>query len=448
LKNLDLRSIRRFFFTCAAVGTAAVTAASAFGKNVELTFWTQLTSSAQTKIIQKHVSECAGTLQDLSVKFEAVTLENMYSRLLTALQRGDAPNIMNATEGAVAFLNAKAALIPVTGIVDSLGRQDFRASNLRAVSKNGEIWAVPDWALHQEVWFRKDLFAKAGLQPPKSWNELLSAAKKLTVDSDGDGNIDQYGFAVPMARVQVAPQTFFQIFYSAGGAIFDPKTGKYVFAENKQKAIEALQFMIELYRAASPRASIEWSFNEFRTGFVKGQVQMTNEWGAVVGIAKEQNPAMLENMSVFPFPGPNAETKPTASLGGGYYYLIAKSSEEKVAASKALVTCMFTPSRVAERANSRPIFAIPATKSAFDDPVYTSNDMVKRFRPELELIFNDVMGNWYRYGSEAGLNLLTGQIEASTFVGDAIQNVALGKSSAADAVDIMDRRFRELVGAQ
>ena len=46
-------------------------------------------------------------------------------------------------------------------------------------SKDGQIWGLPDWALHQEVWYRKDLFEQAGLKVPRSWDELLQAAKTL-----------------------------------------------------------------------------------------------------------------------------------------------------------------------------------------------------------------------------------------------------------------------------
>lgn len=449
MKSSFMGILRSRLAAAALAGSAAAVAAPTGAKAVEIDFWTVLTTASQTQVIQKHVNQCVEGMKGVTVKFSSVTLDGQYTRLLTAIQRGEVPNVMNATEGVVAFLNGRGVLSPATGVINALGRDDFRPSSLAAVSKGNDIWAVPDWALHQEVWYRKDLFAKAGLQPPKSWAELLAASKKLTVDTDGNGSIDQYGFAVPMARVQVAPQTFFQIFYSAGGTLLDPKTGKYAFADHKKTAVESLQFMIDLYKAASPPASVEWSYNEFRTGYVKGQVAMTNEWGAVVGIAQEQNPGMLDNMSVFPFPGPSADKKPAASLGGGYYYLVTKASTEKTAASEALVKCMFTPERVAERTNSRPIFAIPATRSAFNHPVYTSNEMVKRFRPELETIFNQVMDTWYRYGSEAGLNLVTGQIEATAFVGAAIQNAALGKMTATEAIDSMDEQFRKLsAGAQ
>jgi ABC-type glycerol-3-phosphate transport system substrate-binding protein len=410
----------------AALAALALAAGLASAQQIELSFWTNLTTASQTNVIQKQVNECIADKPNVKVQFETVPQNVMYTRLITALKRGEAPNVMNTLEGAVAFLQARDGLVPVTDVIDGLGRSDFLASYLNAVSKDGQIWGVPDWALHQEVWYRKDLFAAAGLKPAKSWPELLQVAKKLNQEAK-DGKPAMYGF---------------QVFYSAGGTVFDPKTGAYVFDKQKALAAQSLRFLIDLYKAASPPASIEWGFPEYRTALVKGQVAMTNEWGAVVLIAAEQNPEMLDKISVFPFPGPTADKKPAAALNGGYYYLVGKSTPEKVAASKALLKCMYTVDRVAARANSRPIFAIPATRSAFNSATYQSNPMVKRFKPELDIVFNEVMQNWYRYGMEAGLNQLAGQIEATTFVGDAMQNAALGKISVEAAIDQMDQQFK------
>ena len=407
----------------------------------ELSVWTNLTTVAQATVIQKQVTACAAKQTGVSVKFETVPFGAMYTRLITALRKNEMPNLMNTLEGAVAFVQAKNGLVSVTDLVQSLGKDDFLPSYLAAVSKGGEVWGLPDWALHQEVWYRKDLFAAAGLKVPRSWDELLAAAKALNKPGP-DGKPEVYGFAVPMGRSLVAPQTYFQILYSAGGTIFDPKTAEYVFGDQKEIAVKAMQYMIDLYKAASPPASIEWSWAEYRTAFVKGQVAMTNEWGAVVQMAVEQNPAILNKMDVFPFPGPTADKKPVAALNGGYYYLVGKSSPEKVAASKKVLACLYEPALVAERANSRPIFAIPATKSAFNSDVYQSNAQVKQFKPLIDKIFNEVMPSWYRYGMEAGLHPITGQIEATTFIGDAIQSAALGKITAAAAVDQIDQQLR------
>lgn len=415
----------------------------------EISFWTNLTTASQADVIKAQVDVCSAEQDGLTVNFETVPFGSMYTRLITSMRNGSAPNIMNTLEGAVAFVQAKGGLVPVTDIVDSLGRDDFLASYLGAVAKDGDFWGLPDWALHQAVWYRKDLFAELGVEPPKSWPELLEIAERLTADNDGDGTPEMYGFAVPMSRALVAPQTYFQFFYAAGGTIFDPETGEYVFDKKKDIAVQSLTYMLDLYRKASPPASIEWAWGDFRNGFVQGKVAMTNEWGAVVLIAAEQNPEMLDKMGVFPLPAPDAKDKPAASLNGGYYYLVGKSTPEKEAVSKALLTCMYTPERVAERANSRPIFAVPGTKSAFNSEVYQGNEYVKRFKPELETLFNEVMNSWYRYGQEAGLNPLTGQIEATTFIGDAIQSAALGKLTPEEAIDQIDGQLQyqlEVIG--
>jgi ABC-type glycerol-3-phosphate transport system substrate-binding protein len=409
---------------------------------VELSLWTNLTVEAQSTVIKKQVDECLAEMPNVTVKFDTVPFGSMYPRLITALQEDNVPNVINSTEGAVSFLQAKDGIVPLDDVIDALGRDDFLSSNLQAVSKDGKVWAVPDWALHQEVWYRKDLFEEAGLDVPKSWDELLSAAEALNQDTDGDGEIDVYGFAVPMGRVQVAAQTYFQILYSADAYIFDPETGEYVFDDNKEKAVEAMQFMIDLYNAASPPASIEWMWGDFRTAYVEGKAAMTNEWGAVVLQALDQNPDMLDNMSIFPFPAPNADEEAAASLAGGYFYLVGKAPQAEVEASKQLVQCMYEVERVAERANSRPIFAIPATSSAFESETYQGNEMVQLFQPELEEIFTKVMDTWYRYGMEAGLNPITGQIEATTFIGDNIQNAALGNITAEEAVQKIDEQLQ------
>ena len=413
----------------------SATGVAAQGPRVELTVWSNITVKAQADVISRHVSDCLAGMPGVTAKFDTVAFDVMYPRLITALEQGKLPNIMNTSEGATAFLQAKGGLVPMDDVIDALGRKDFIESYLHAMSRDKKTWALPDWALHQEVWYRTDLFKERGLSVPRSWDELLQAAKALTQG-------DVYGFAVPMGRVQVAAQTYFQILYSAHAYVFDPQTGTYAFGRQKDTAVKALQFMVDLYKAASPPASIDWQWAGYRTAFVKGQVAMTNEWGAVVGQAVEQNPGILDKMGVFPFPSPDANREPGGVQGSGYYYIVGKAPAAEVAASKRVLRCMFEPRKVAERANTRPIFAVPATRSAFNSKTYQDHELVRQFKPQLELISTKIMPRWYRYGMEAGLNPLNAQIEATTFVADAIQNVALGRWTAVQAVDHIDQQLR------
>lgn len=405
---------------------------------ITLRFWTNLNVEAQASVIQAQANACAADMKDVSIEFEAIPFGEMYTRLATAFRSGNGPDVMNTVEGAVSFAEDAGYLVPVDDIVDAHGRADFLPSYLAAVQKDGKTWGVPDWALHQEVWYRTDLFEKAGLKIPTTWDELLAAAKTL---DEGEGGVR--GFAVPMSSVQVAPQTLYQFLYANNVFTFDPKTGEYAFDADLAATTESVQFMLDLYRAASPAESRTWAWSDFRNAFVEGKVAMTNDFGAVVGIAKEQNPDLLDNISAFPMPPRAAAESSGGMLGGGYYYMVGKSDEARQKVAAEIITCMMDPNSAAERANTRPVFAIPAMTSAAETETYRSNETVQRFAKEIEMIRQQTS---FRYGMEAGLNPLAGQIEATTFFGDALQAAAVGDITTEEAVDRMNSELRRLSG--
>lgn len=444
------RGLGRTAFALAATIGALTLASCAGGTStapptgpVELKFWSNLTVEAQASVMQDQASGCAATLGDgVTVAFEAVPFADMYSRMLTAFRAGQGPDIMNTLEGAVAYGQASGNIVPVDDVIDELGRDDFVPSFLHAVSKDNATWAVPDWALHQEVWYRKDLFAKYGIEIPQSWPELLAAAEKI---SQGESDVD--GFAVPLSSALVAPQTWYQFLYANGVYTFDPETGDYAFDKDLDAAVEATQYMIDLYKAASPPESTTWSWTDFRTAFAQGKLGMVLDFGAVIGLAEEQNPAILDSIGTFPLPAPTAGEKPGATLGGGYFYMVGKSDERREQLSKDLVACMMDPDLTAERANTRPVFALPATESAAKSETYLSNKTVQRFSEEIATIRENSLPSWYRYGMEAGLNPLSSQIEATTFIGDNLQAAALGRITAEEAVMTINDELKRLADA-
>ncbi|WP_431727317.1 ABC transporter substrate-binding protein [Verrucosispora sp. TAA-831] len=409
------------------------------GGPITLTFWTNLTVNTQAAAVQRQAEKCATDQDDVTVSFEAVPFDSMYPKMVTGFKAGNGPDIMNTIEGGVAAAQAGDFIVPVDDVVDRHGRDDFIPSYLRAVSKDDKTWAVPDWALHQEVWYRKDLFQAKGIAIPRSWPELLAAAKQLDDPAAG-----VRGFAVPMGSALVAPQTYYQFLYANGVHTFDPQTGEYALDRDRAKAIEATRFMLDLYAAASPPESRTWSWNDFRTSFAQGKLAMVLDFGAVVGLAAEQNPQMLDKMSVFPLPGPNQATAPRGSIGGGYFYMVGKSNDRREQAAKTLVQCMMQPDLAAERVNTRPVFALPATNSAAASTTYTGNETVLRFQTEIQTIREQILPEWYRYGMEAGLNQLAGQIEATTFVGDQLQSAAAGTITPEQAFDAINAEMKRL----
>src|SRR5690606_7300500 len=114
-------------------------------------------------------------------------------------------------------------------------------SFLHIVQREGENWGVPDWYLHQAVYYRTDLFEAAGVEIPTSWDELLEVAKALQTN-------DVYGFTIPLgASVSAAQHTFFQFLYADDIYVFDPETGEYAFDRDLDRAAEDLEFMLRMY---------------------------------------------------------------------------------------------------------------------------------------------------------------------------------------------------------
>lgn len=66
----------------------------------------------------------------------------------------------------------------------------------QAVSMEKRILGMPVFLSPVVMYYRADLTEQAGvdLSTLKSWDELISAARKLTRDTDGDGTIDQFAF--------------------------------------------------------------------------------------------------------------------------------------------------------------------------------------------------------------------------------------------------------------
>jgi ABC-type glycerol-3-phosphate transport system substrate-binding protein len=112
-----------------------------------------------------------------------------------------------------------------------------------------EVYGLEGWfnANDTGLFYNKRIFKEAGLKDPQqlleednwNWNSMLDAAKKLTVDNNGDGKMDQYGLAgahYVLSELLIA---------SNGGKIYDEANKKVGF--DSPEAMEALNFLYGLY---------------------------------------------------------------------------------------------------------------------------------------------------------------------------------------------------------
>ncbi|MFT7458343.1 MAG: ABC-type glycerol-3-phosphate transport system substrate-binding protein [Planctomycetota bacterium] len=98
------------------------------------------------------------------------------------------------------------------------------------------------------TFYRKDVFDKAGLEVPKTWDEVLEVAKEIH-----DPARERYAYCAAMQRSFWAGYQYFGALVSWGGHTFvDEAGGNFLPAMNTEEGYQALKYLVELQKYAHP----------------------------------------------------------------------------------------------------------------------------------------------------------------------------------------------------
>jgi len=177
--------VRGFLLGAAAVVALATTPAYA---QVELQWWHAMTG-ANNDIIVKLATEFNDSQKDYKV---VPTYKGSYPDTMNAgiaaFRAGNAPHIMQVFEvGTATMMAATGAVKPVHVLMKEAGERFDPNAYLAAITgyystTKGEMLSFPFNSSSTVMWYNKDAFKKAGLNPdapPKTWPEVFDAAKKL-----------------------------------------------------------------------------------------------------------------------------------------------------------------------------------------------------------------------------------------------------------------------------
>jgi multiple sugar transport system substrate-binding protein len=221
----------------------------------------------------------------------------------------------------------------------------------------------------QMVYYRKDVLEKAGLQPPKTWQDYVDVASKIHgQDYNGDGEAD-YGSCIFKKRnaqsyfaIQTIAASFVQTQGTAQGFHFDNATMKPIINN------EAWKKAFELYKETGkygPPEELNMDIGDTRAVFKAGRCGLLIEWGdpgtlqldadaekvkgliyavsavgskevldratgKLVPVTKENAPHSVDGINYAPF----------AAFGGWAGAINAKADEKKKAAAYAFLSYM------------------------------------------------------------------------------------------------------------
>jgi raffinose/stachyose/melibiose transport system substrate-binding protein len=219
-------------------------------------------------------------------------------------------------------------------------------------------------------WYRKDIFAKYNLTPPKTWDELLNVCETLKENG-----------VIPIALANKTkwPGSFYYMYLAdrlggadmflnalyrkEGGTFEDPA---YV------KAGELLQELVK--RDFFPKGfnGMDWDTGQSRTLVYTGKAAMILMGAWLVSTAKNEAPEVLEQIDLFPFPAiEGGKGDPTNLIGspGQNYFSIASTSKNKAMALEFMKSYIMNQSYIEFISQNGYIPPVKNASSYVDDPM-------------------------------------------------------------------------------
>ena len=197
------------------------------------------------------------------------------------------------------------------------------------------VWAVGNKILVRALFWRKDIFQDAGLdpeKPPKNWDELIEYARRIA-----DPARDKYG--ISMAGGAQSSWDFMSYLWSAGADAVtqDKKTGEWRAAFGTREAAVALDFYMRLAteRWQDSDGTVQHGYSTLNSDerSVKlaqqaGKLGMYSQYLGDDRMGGEVDPALV---GIAPFPaGPSGRgaTEINATLNGIFAGIVGRNNSE------------------------------------------------------------------------------------------------------------------------
>lgn len=237
------------------------------------------------------------------------------TRLATDYAAGTPPDISLMNYRRIASFAAADLLQPLgTFLQDSqmIQPDDFYPIALEAFTWNGELVCLPQNVSSQVVYYNQNLFDAAGIPYPPNkwtWEEFVTTAQRLTLDHNGDGQVDQYGLGIEPSLIRLAPYI-----WQNEGLLVDDEADPTQLALTRFPSLQALQWFVELRQVHGVVPDrIEEASQDSQSRFVAGLTAMYVDSRRVTPTLRE-----IEDFQWDVAPLPNGKTSANVLHSDGY----------------------------------------------------------------------------------------------------------------------------------
>jgi N,N'-diacetylchitobiose transport system substrate-binding protein len=417
--------VRRFAAGLAAVGLLAAACGEDSGssgfkqpgdgkinaKGETLTVWIMEGTNPDAQPFFEEVSADFEEETGATLDVQFVPWEEAHGKFVNSIAGETTPDVAEVgTTWTPEFADA-GALVDLTGQVEDaeLG-SDLVPGLVEAGTVDGELYGMPWYAGVRSVVYRTDVFEKAGVEPPTTWDELVTVGEKLkaaepdmvTFPIAGDSEYGVYPFI-----------------WGAGGEVATESDGQWSSQIDSAEAQEGISFYtsLALEHGFSTPAATTWDEADLSDAFSRGDAAMMIAGSWTPGALIEANPDLEGKIGAFPLPGRDGGVSPSF-LGGSHLSIFQTAKNPDLA--WAFVRLM-SQGKYAELWGEQSGF-FPGSKTLLEKVQQQDDPLVAPFATQM------VDG-----GASVPVTPLYGQVQGKKTVSAMLQSILSGDESVEEA---------------
>jgi multiple sugar transport system substrate-binding protein len=212
-----------------------------------------------TKGFRQYIDEYVALNPDVEVEIQMVPFDDYLKLILVSHTAGKVSDIYGLYSlWGVQLADSGILDQPPADIVKTVTREFVKVA-VEGSTINGQIYGVPMEVANYALIYNKEMLAEAGYKnPPKTWDELVDMAQKLTI-RNADGTIARYGFAFLSGWDSAVVHPYLSLLYSLGGKFLTDDFSECLL--DQPEALEALKQEMRLFETGgTDQAASVWSF--------------------------------------------------------------------------------------------------------------------------------------------------------------------------------------------
>ena len=363
------------------------------------------------------------------VKIELDFQGNMDEALAVRVAAGEHPEIASMQLERLLTYADLGLLEPATWWFDKYGDD---VVPLASIPYKDVHWDIP-YALTSEMWwYRKDVLDKAGIAPPQTWADFLSAAEQL---NDPANNF--YGIAIAAGPGEWTAWHYEVLLWQNGGFVFDTELRPIV---DSPESIEALNFLKKLHQY-SPPESATWEWWDSIDAFTSELVAISMYGGRLLVHTARDNPPLTEHTRVLHQPMGKMRAGP---LSRKSHAILSQAPNKDL--GREFLDFLMQPEYLLPFLRTVPVHLTPPLVSYRDSPLYMDDPLIQSHLEDMAIVYDAVP-----YGRSLGWespdhppNYYAGALNASNILPKMIQKVLLQDEPAEEAAAWAKAQILEL----